>query len=88
MVKIKVEVSEIKGECSNGMKVGNHFFVEDHTLSIPEGTKVCIWALNKMLIFFPLLMERKDFRDDHWIKDIKSMKCADGKVIFSVTEID
>lgn len=87
-MKYKIEVSEIDGECTNGMKVGDHFFVDGGTLHTSNGTKVCIWALNKMLILFPLLMEKKDIRDDHWIKEIKILNCPDKKVKFSVTEID
>ena len=87
MTKIKFTVSEIKGECSNGMKVGDHFFLEDYKLSIPDGNSVCIWALNKMILSFPLLLEREDIQKEHWIKDQKTTSCADGKVKFSIETI-
>ncbi len=88
MVKFKVEVNEIVGECSNGMKVGDHFFVENDTIRTAKGTKFCMWALSKMLIVFPLLMEKKNINKNHWIHDFKTTKCPDGKVKFSITEIE
>lgn len=87
-MKFKVEVSEIDGKCSNGMKVGDHFFIESNTISIPEGTKICIWGLNKILPIFPILTLKEKIKGDHWIKDLKTMKCFDGKVQFSLIEVD
>jgi uncharacterized repeat protein (TIGR04076 family) len=88
MVKIKLEIAEIKGECSNGMKVGDQFFLDGYTFRTSGETKICIWALNGILLSVPLLIERKDIRKDHWIKDLKRLSCPDNKVFFTITEID
>lgn len=83
MTKIKVEISEIKGECDNGMKVGDYFIIHDGKISIPEDKSICIWTLNGMLPMFPFLLERKNFPKDHWTKDATNYTCPSKKVTFS-----
>ncbi|MHA1188720.1 MAG: hypothetical protein ACTSSK_18050 [Candidatus Heimdallarchaeota archaeon] len=36
MARIKIEVSEIKGKCDNGMEVGDHLIIHDGKISIPN----------------------------------------------------
>ena len=82
MVKLKVEVDRIDGICNHSMKEGDYFIIEDYKLKIPDGKYVCIWALNSLIPIFPLLLEKSQLKEDHWIKDAKSMRCPDGKVNF------
>ena len=86
-MKYKFEVESIEGKCSNGTKIGDYFMVEGTTISIPEGKKICIWALNKILPVLPLLHEKKDLRKEHWIHETKALKCYDGKVKFAIKEV-
>ncbi|MHA1122497.1 MAG: TIGR04076 family protein [Candidatus Heimdallarchaeota archaeon] len=88
MSKIKVEVSEIKGECDNGMEVGDHFIIQDGKISIPDGKSICIWTLNGMLPMFPFLLEKKALPKDHWVTSATTYTCPSGKVIFSYNYSD
>jgi len=54
MAKIKVSVERIEGHCDLPMLVGDHFYVEDSKLYIPDGKYICIWALQSMMLIFPI----------------------------------
>jgi uncharacterized repeat protein (TIGR04076 family) len=82
MVKIKVEVGNVDGICFHSMKEGDYFIIDDYKLKIPDGKHVCIWLLNSLMLFFPLLIEKDRLGEDHWVKDAKSMRCPDGKVSY------
>jgi len=88
LTKIKIEVSEIKGKCDNGMEVGDHFIIHDGKISIPDGKSICIWTLNGMLPMFPFLLEYKALPADHWVKETTTYTCPSKKVIFSYNYID
>lgn len=79
MAKIKVMVERIDGYCNLPVQVGDHFFVEDSKLTIPEGKHVCIWALQSMMPVFPLLSEKDSLREDHWVKTVTTFSCPDPK---------
>lgn len=84
MPKIKVTVERIDGHCNLPVLVGDHFFIEGSKLVVPEGTNVCIWALQSMMPVFPILNVRSSLPDGHWVKSVKHFTCPDpdGKVIF------
>ncbi len=84
MTKIKITVERIDGYCNLPMLVGDHFFVENSKLSVPEGTYICIWALQSMMPIFPILTERERLENGHWVKTVKHFSCPDpkGKVLF------
>ncbi len=79
MAKIKVSVERIDGSCSLPVLVGDHFYVEDSKLYVPEGMCVCIWALQSMMPIFPILEERDRLEDEHWVKKVKNFSCPDPK---------
>jgi carbon-monoxide dehydrogenase iron sulfur subunit len=79
MAKIKVSVDRIDGHCNLPLLVGDHFFVEDSKLFIPDGKFVCIWALQSMMPVFPILAARDQLEDSHWVKKVKTFSCPDPK---------
>lgn len=79
MAKIKVTVERIDGYCNLPMQIGDHFFVENSKLTVPEGKHICIWALQAMMPIFPILAESGKLSDGHWIKEVKTFSCPDPK---------
>lgn len=90
MAKIKVSVERIDGYCNLPLLVGDHFFVEDSKLTIPEGKHVCIWALQSMMPVFPILAEREKLDEGHWVKKVRNFICPDpeGLVKFKLEIIE
>ncbi len=84
MAKISVTVERIDGHCNLPVLVGDHFYVEGSKLSVPEGSNVCIWALQSMMPVFPILNVKENLPDGHWVKSVEHFTCPDpeGKVIF------
>ncbi len=79
MAKIKVSVDRINGHCNLPLLVGDHFFVEDSKLFIPEGKFICIWALQSMMPVFPILAAKDQLEEGHWVKKVKTFSCPDPK---------
>ena len=79
MAKIKVSVERIEGHCDLPMLVGDHFYVEDSKLFIPDGKYICIWALQSMMPVFPLLAARDQLEESHWVRRVKNFCCPDPK---------
>ncbi len=79
MAKIKVTVEKIDGYCNMPLHIGDHFFVEDSKLTIPEGKHVCIWALQSMMPVFPIFNVKDNLAEEHWIKKVKTFSCPDPK---------
>jgi len=79
LAKIKVSVERIDGYCNMPVQVGDHFFVEDSKLTIPEGKFVCMWALQSMMPIFPILAEKEKLDNGHWIKAVDQFSCPDPK---------
>ncbi len=90
MAKIKVSVERIEGHCNLPHLVGDHFYVEDSKLTIPEGKFVCICALQSMMPIFPILAERDKLDESHWVKKVKTFSCPDpeGLVQFKLEVIE
>lgn len=90
MSRIRVTVERIDGHCNLPVLVGDHFFVEGSKLSIPEGSNVCMWALQSMMPVFPIFSVKENLNDDHWVKSVKHFTCPDpeGKVIFRLEKIE
>jgi len=90
MAKIKVSVERIEGNCNLPLLVGDHFFVEDSKLSIPDGKFICIWALQSMMPVFPILAARDQLEESHWVKKVKTFSCPDpkGLVQFRLEVVD
>ncbi len=79
MAKIKVTVEKIDGYCNLPLHIGDHFFVEDSKLTIPEGKHVCMWALQSMMPVFPIFNVKDNLDDEHWVKKVKTFSCPDPK---------
>jgi carbon-monoxide dehydrogenase iron sulfur subunit len=79
MAKIKVSVERIEGHCDLPMLVGDHFYVEDSKLYVPDGKYICIWALQSMMLIFPILAEKDKLDESHWVKRVKNFSCPDPK---------
>jgi len=90
MAKVQVSVERIDGYCNLPMHVGDHFFVEDSKLTVPEGQHICIWALQSMMPIFPVLEHRDKLDDGHWMKTVKHFSCPDpdGQVIYRLDIIE
>ena len=79
MAKIKVSVERIDGYCNLPMQVGDHFFVEDSKLFVPDGKYICIWALQSMMPIFPLLQRLEPKEGDWTGKAGQVFVCPDPK---------
>ena len=90
MTKIKVTVERIDGSCNLPMLVGDHFYVEDSRLYIPEGKYICMWALQSMMPIFPILAIRDGLEDSHWAKKVKHFSCPDpkGRVLYRLEVVE
>jgi uncharacterized repeat protein (TIGR04076 family) len=77
MAKIKVSVERIDGYCNLPMHVGDHFFIEDSKLMVPDGKYICIWALQSMMPVFPILSARDKLDEGHWVKTVDRFSCPD-----------
>jgi carbon-monoxide dehydrogenase iron sulfur subunit len=90
MAKIKVSVERIEGHCDLPMLVGDHFYVEDSKLYIPDGKYICIWALQSMMLIFPILAEKDKLDESHWVRRVKNFSCPDpkGKVQYKLEIIE
>jgi uncharacterized repeat protein (TIGR04076 family) len=90
MAKIKVTVESIDGYCNLPMLVGDHFYIDDSKLSVPEGKYICIWALQSMMPIFPVLNVKDALDDGHWIKKVKHFQCPDpkGKVLYRLEVVE
>ncbi len=85
MAKVKVSVERIDGYCNLPMQVGNHFFIEDSKLTVPEGQHICIWALQSMMPIFPVLQRSSGEKGD-WTSKVQVFVCPDpkGKVHYRI----
>ncbi len=90
MTKIKVTVEKIDGSCNLPMLVGDHFYVEDSRLYIPEGKYICIWALQSMMPIFPILAVRDALEESHWAKKVRHFSCPDpkGRVLYRLEIVE
>jgi uncharacterized repeat protein (TIGR04076 family) len=79
MSRIKVTVERIDGYCNLPMQVGDHFFVEDSKLTVPEGRHLCIWALQTVLPMLPLLAVKDSLPSSHWAGKVRTISCPDPK---------
>ena len=61
------------------MLVGDYFYVEDSKLIVPDGKYICIWALQSMMMIFPIFNARDRLDEGHWIKSVKTFSCPDPK---------
>ncbi|MFQ6069501.1 MAG: TIGR04076 family protein [Candidatus Aminicenantales bacterium] len=89
MRELKVEVVEIKERCGAKHRKGDCFFVRgEGTIEIPEGKKVCIYALNSLFPFLTAKQREDELPHDDWISETEILNCPDPQgVSFRVTTI-
>ncbi|NOR15964.1 MAG: TIGR04076 family protein, partial [Candidatus Aminicenantes bacterium] len=79
MAKIKVSVERIDGHCNLPVRVGDNFTIDGSRLYVPEGSYVCIWALQSMMPVFPIFGAKEQLEEGHWVKTVKHFSCPDPK---------
>lgn len=89
MRELKVEVVSIKERCGAKHKRGDYFFIRgEGTIEIPEGKKVCIYALNSLFPFLTAKQREDELPHDDWISETEILNCPDSKgVSFRVTAV-
>jgi len=89
MRELKVEVVEIKDRCGAKHRVGDTFFIRgEGTIEIPDGKKVCIYALNSLFPFLAAKQREDELPNDDWIAETETLCCPDPRgVVFRVTPL-
>lgn len=89
MRELKVEIVDIKERCGAKHKNGDYFFIRgEGTIEIPEGKKVCIYALNSLFPFLTAKQREDELPHDDWISETEILNCPDPKgASFRVTAI-
>jgi uncharacterized repeat protein (TIGR04076 family) len=92
MYELKVVVGKVLGTCTADppMKRGDHFFVRDGDITIPEGGFICLWALQSLLpLITPKEREICEAREDDWMWRVHHAQCPDpnGRVVFKVERV-
>jgi len=89
MKDLRVEVVEIMVRCGARHKVGDHFFIRgEGMLEIPEGKKICLYALNSLFPFLTAKQRQDELPQDDWIAETEYLTCPDPKgVKFKITPL-
>ena len=87
MRELKVEVMEIKERCGAKHKVSDIFYIRgEGTIEIPDGKRVCLFALNSLFPFLTAKQREDELPYDDWIAETETLCCPDPKgVVFKVT---
>jgi len=92
MYELKIAVTKVLGTCTAEppMKCGDHFFVRNGDISIPEGGYICAWALQSLL---PLITPKErdicEAHDEDWMWRVHHAQCPDpkGRVVFNLERV-
>jgi len=89
MRDLKVEVIGVKTRCGAKHKKGDHFFIRGGgTIEIPEGKKVCLYALNSLFPFLAAKQREDELPADDWIAETEVLVCPDPEgVSFKITTL-
>jgi uncharacterized repeat protein (TIGR04076 family) len=89
MKELKVEVTGIKTRCGAKHKIGDTFYIRgEGTIEIPQGKKVCLYALNSLFPFLSAKQREDELEGDDWVAETKNLVCPDPEgVIFTVTPL-
>jgi carbon-monoxide dehydrogenase iron sulfur subunit len=79
MARIKVSVERVGGWCNLPVMVGDCFHLDGSKLSVPDGTFVCMWALQSMMPVFPILDVQDSLAPAHWVHAVRHFTCSDPK---------
>lgn len=86
-MKTRVQVKEIKGKCSAGLRVGDVFELEDgFILRNTNGRPICLYALAAHIPYLTTMGRR--LMPDDWMNTVSELACPDVKncVVFSITK--
>jgi len=89
MTDLKVEVTEIKERCGAKHKIGDVFYIRGlGTIEIPEGKKLCVYALNSLFPFLTSKQREEELPNDDWVAETEYLCCPDPKgITFRITPI-
>ena len=81
---LRVVVEEVRGNCTSGMRPGDHFILCDGRLYIPAHRHFCLYALQAVLPMLPA--KQRPQQDGDWLKEASLIICPDpaGNVILRV----
>jgi len=88
MYDVRCTVKSVKGFCSAGYKVGDHFFIRDGLMiEAGEPKGLCMYALPAFLPY--LTAYCRETPADDWINMKKELQCPDNDnaVIFTLERI-
>jgi uncharacterized repeat protein (TIGR04076 family) len=92
MNQLKIRVSKVLGTCTakSPLKPGDYFTVDNGDIRIPEGSHICIWALQSLLPLIPAKERDTGKRDDDWLWRVHHAQCPDpaGRVIFKMEPVE
>jgi uncharacterized repeat protein (TIGR04076 family) len=92
MYELKITVTKVLGTCTADppMKPGDHFYVRNGDLSIPDGGYICAWAFQSLLpLITPKEREICEANDEDWMWRVHHVQCPDpkGRVVFKVERV-
>lgn len=92
MYELKIFVTKVMGACTSDppMKPGDHFYVRDGDIRIPEDGYICMWALQSILpLITPKEREIAESQDQDWLWRVHHAQCPDpkGRVIFKIEQM-
>lgn len=89
MKELKIEVIDVKERCGAKHKAGDTFFIRgEGTIAIPDGKKVCVYALNSLFPFLSLKQREDELLHDDWVSETETLCCPDPQgVVFKVTAL-
>jgi len=88
MYDIKCTAKSVKGFCSAGYKVSDHFFIKDGIMIETGNTKgLCMYDLPALLPYFTAYC--RETPDSDWINRKKELQCPDNTntVIFALERV-
>ena len=93
MYELEIQVRKIMGECTSNppCEVGDTFYVRDGDIRIPEGSSICMWALQSMLpVITPKEREIAEAKEDDWMWRVHHVQCPDpkGRVIYKINRLN
>ncbi|NIM94398.1 MAG: TIGR04076 family protein [Anaerolineales bacterium] len=81
---LRVIVEEVRGKCTSGMQVGDHFILRSGRLYIPPDRHFCLYALHAALPLLPA--KQRPLPEDDWLNRDNHIICPDpaGNVVLRI----
>jgi carbon-monoxide dehydrogenase iron sulfur subunit len=89
MKELKIAVSGVRERCGARHKIGDTFFIRgEGTIEIPDGGRICLYALNSLFPFLAAKQREEELPHDDWIAETEYLCCPDPKgVTFKITPL-